>query len=147
MVNHYYISNGGDALGPYETGQLRSMWNTGQITANTLYWNEGSNNWCNITELALGGSGPMATSAAPTATRKPVVASMAFKERNPIRYWVSWIGGIGFGIGFLTGLSNSAGSIGLAGAIAYSVGFAIPMFLLFATIGAVVGLVMKKRRK
>ena len=39
MIAPVYISNGGEALGPYEMSQLRSMWSTGQITANTLYWN------------------------------------------------------------------------------------------------------------
>ena len=30
------------------------MWNTGQITANTLYWNESGNEWRGIAELRLG---------------------------------------------------------------------------------------------
>lgn len=54
MNSPIYISNGGDALGPYEIGQLRSMWNVGQITVNTLYWNEDGNEWRGIAELRLG---------------------------------------------------------------------------------------------
>lgn len=54
MVNVFSISNGGEALGPYEMGQLRSMWNTGQLTANTLYWSEDGNEWRGISELRLG---------------------------------------------------------------------------------------------
>jgi hypothetical protein len=146
MVNSFYISNGGDALGPYEMGQLRSMWNAGQIAANTLYWNEGGNEWRGISELRLGVVEEAPSASLQKATSPPL-AGASLKERNPISYWASWIGGIGFGIGFLTGLSKSAGSIGLVGAIAFSVGFAIPMFLLFAAIGAIVGLVVKKRRK
>ena len=54
MNEAFYISNGGDAQGPYEIGQLRSMWNTGQLTANTLFWNEDGNEWRGISELRLG---------------------------------------------------------------------------------------------
>ena len=54
MTTPVYISNGGDALGPYEMGQLRSMWNAGQLTANTLYWNESGNEWRGIADLRLG---------------------------------------------------------------------------------------------
>lgn len=54
MSSPIFISNGGDALGPYEIGQLRSMWNTGQLTANTLYWSEDGNEWRGIAELRLG---------------------------------------------------------------------------------------------
>ena len=54
MVNVFSISNGGEALGPYEMGQLRSMWNMGQLTANTLYWSEDGNEWRGISELRLG---------------------------------------------------------------------------------------------
>ena len=54
MSGAFYLSNGGDALGPYEISQLRSMWGTGQITANTLYWNADSNEWRGISELRLG---------------------------------------------------------------------------------------------
>lgn len=148
MDNTFYISNGEDALGPYEKGQLRSMWSTGQITANSLYWNEENNEWRNIAELALGGAGPTATSVvSPTATKKPVVASLSFKEKNPMGYWMSWIGGIGFGIAFLAGIAQSIESVGLVRSIAFSIGYGVPWFLIFAAIGAIVGLVVKKRRK
>jgi len=145
MNTPFYISNGGEVQGPYEMGQLRTMWKAGQITADFVYWHEESNEWRSVAQLNLGAE--EAPSAPLQKATNPPLAGASLKERNPISYWASWIGGIGFGIGFLTGLSKSAGSIGLGGAIAYSVGFAIPMFLLFAAIGAIVGLVVKKRRK
>ena len=54
MSSPIFISTGGDAQGPYDMGQLRSMWNTGQLTANTLYWSEDGNEWRGIAELRLG---------------------------------------------------------------------------------------------
>jgi hypothetical protein len=51
-----YISDGGDALGPYARDQLRSMWSSGLITAATLYWKQDSEEWRSVSELDLSGA-------------------------------------------------------------------------------------------
>ena len=147
MNGPVYISNGGDAQGPYEMGQLRSMWNAGQIAADFLYWKEESQEWRSIVELELAEITPPPEQS--THVREGLLHKLGgtTKRETPVRYWMWRLGSIGLFVGFLTGLSKSAGSMGLVGAVAFSVGFAIPMFLLFAAIGAIVGLVVKKRRK
>ena len=74
MNEAFYISNGGDALGPYEIDQLRSMWNSGQITANTLYWNEGKKEWRGISELEMGEK-PKESTPESTQSAEPIVLS------------------------------------------------------------------------
>ncbi len=41
----YYIRQNEEARGPYTIGQLRSMWNAGNLTGDTLYRKEGSDVW------------------------------------------------------------------------------------------------------
>lgn len=142
-----YLSDGQETRGPYAIEQLRSMWSLGQITADCFYWNEGKNEWRSIVELGLGGNLSATGPLAPLSGTNSALARPSYKERNPIGYWVSWIGGIGFFIGFLNGLSKSGASAGTAGSVAFAIGFAIPMFLLFAAVGGIVGLVAKRRGK
>jgi hypothetical protein len=80
-----YISNGGDALGPYEISQLRAMWNAGHITANTLYWDADGNEWRNIAELKLGESPSVAAqSVAPETTEPAAAAALSTEERQDL---------------------------------------------------------------
>lgn len=41
----YYIIEGSETRGPYTTGQLRGMWNTGSITGKTMHCPEGDSEW------------------------------------------------------------------------------------------------------
>jgi hypothetical protein len=48
---NYFIHQGGETYGPYTIGQLRSMWSTGQVTGETLYCEEGGENWLHLRVL------------------------------------------------------------------------------------------------
>jgi hypothetical protein len=48
----YYILQNDETKGPYTVGQLRSMWSSGQITGDTLYCEEGYDNWLHLRGLA-----------------------------------------------------------------------------------------------
>jgi hypothetical protein len=39
------------AKGPFTLGQLRAMWNGGQITRDTLYVVEGGSEWCPLSDI------------------------------------------------------------------------------------------------
>jgi hypothetical protein len=43
-MNHYVLV-GDEQKGPYDMEQLKWMWKTGQITAETSYWREGLTQW------------------------------------------------------------------------------------------------------
>lgn len=88
-----HISDGGEARGPYDLSQLRSMWGQGLITAAALYWREGTDEWKPVSELDLEeieGSGRRRTKSAPKADEA--------KEDGPQRgmtrptYWWVWGG-------------------------------------------------------
>jgi uncharacterized membrane protein YhaH (DUF805 family) len=88
-----HISDGGETRGPYEMGQLRSMWGQGLITAAALYWREGMEEWRPVSELDLeeiGGSVRRGTKSAPRADK--------LKDDGPQRgmtrptYWWVWGG-------------------------------------------------------
>lgn len=42
---NYYLLLNGNQEGPFTFGQLRSMWDQGRITAETMYWQEGMKEW------------------------------------------------------------------------------------------------------
>jgi hypothetical protein len=101
MNTPVYISNGGEALGPYEISQLRSMWSTGQIAANTLYWHEEKQAWCGIAELRLGeiGAQPVArpeTTCQPAATQAEDTAVASKPDSINATQWALVFGVIGF---------------------------------------------------
>lgn len=89
----FHISDGGETRGPYEMGQLRSMWGRGLITAAALYWREGMEEWRPVSELNLeeiGGSRRRGTKSASKAEQA--------KDDGPRRgmtrptYWWVWGG-------------------------------------------------------
>ncbi len=41
----YYLARNGEQAGPYTIGQLRTMWQSGNLTAHTQYWFEGEAAW------------------------------------------------------------------------------------------------------
>jgi hypothetical protein len=47
----YFILRTGAKSGPYTLGQLVSMWKSGNITADTMFWSEASRDWVSIKEL------------------------------------------------------------------------------------------------
>jgi hypothetical protein len=54
MNDQYWIIISDEQRGPYTLTQLRGMWNSGAITANTLYWQQGFEDWhplANIIEV------------------------------------------------------------------------------------------------
>jgi hypothetical protein len=143
----FYISDGGEPLGPYEIAQLRAMWNTGQITADHLYWNESSNDWRGISELALEKAAEAPSEQKPQQTKGILrVLAGTTKRETPVQYWMWRIGSIGLGIGFLMGLQRSA-SLDILGSVAFALGAAMPAFVIFAAVGAVVGRISAWRQK
>lgn len=48
----YFIGQDGETKGPYTIGQLRSMWHAGTITGDTLYCEEGYEDWLHLRVLA-----------------------------------------------------------------------------------------------
>jgi hypothetical protein len=52
-MNKYRIIANGDERGPYTFEQLRSMWSSGQLTTEALYWQEGMTEWESIEGLGL----------------------------------------------------------------------------------------------
>ena len=80
-----FISNGGDALGPYEISQLRAMWNAGHITGNTLYWDADGYEWRNIADLKLGERQSVAAQSLNPETAEPAVdAALSTEERQDL---------------------------------------------------------------
>ena len=45
MNDLYWISSGAEQKGPYTLSQLQSMWRTGSITADALYFQQGFHQW------------------------------------------------------------------------------------------------------
>jgi uncharacterized membrane protein YhaH (DUF805 family) len=91
----FHTSDGGETRGPYEMGQLRSMWGQGLITAAALYWGEGMEEWRPVSELDLeeiGGSRRRGTKSASKAEQ--------VKDDGPQRgmtrptYWAVWGGAL-----------------------------------------------------
>lgn len=53
MNNIYRIYHDGQERGPYTFEQLRSMWSSGQLTADTLYWQDGMTEWKPLHQLGM----------------------------------------------------------------------------------------------
>jgi len=50
-VLHYYLLINDKYQGPYTLEQIHSMWNSGSLTADTLYWTDGLKRWKSIEVL------------------------------------------------------------------------------------------------
>ena len=48
MNDAYYLLVNGAQAGPYALSQLQSMWQMGQLTADSFYWQEGFDDWQSI---------------------------------------------------------------------------------------------------
>ena len=51
LQSPYYVLNGEHILGPYTIGQLRAMWNTGNITGQTMHCKEGDEHWLPLSKI------------------------------------------------------------------------------------------------
>jgi hypothetical protein len=76
----YYILEGDEIKGPYTVGQLRSMWNTGAITVNTLYAAEGYPQWLPMVNLLPQLEPP----AAPPPLLSPQQTEQSSKAGQPL---------------------------------------------------------------
>jgi hypothetical protein len=52
-MTHYRLLIGQDERGPYTFEQLKSMWSSGMITADTHFWTDGMDAWQPIEDLGL----------------------------------------------------------------------------------------------
>ena len=50
--DHYLLLVGAEQRGPYALSQLRTMWRSGSITADSLYWQEGFEEWAPISRIS-----------------------------------------------------------------------------------------------
>jgi TM2 domain-containing membrane protein YozV len=53
MNEHYWLLAGSEQKGPYTLSQLQSMWRAGSITADTLYFQQGLDEWAPISILSI----------------------------------------------------------------------------------------------
>ena len=67
MNDHYWISSGSDQKGPYTLSQLQSMWRAGLITADTLYFQQGFDEWAPISLITDLLDPPKPSSPVPSA--------------------------------------------------------------------------------
>lgn len=51
MDDKYWLTVGSEKRGPYTLGQLRSMWHSGAITSDTLYWQQGFDKWFPLSNI------------------------------------------------------------------------------------------------
>ena len=47
----YYVHINGKVSGPYTLGQLRSMWQSGTVMADTIFWCEGNSDWQSLLSM------------------------------------------------------------------------------------------------
>ncbi|MEI9866677.1 MAG: DUF4339 domain-containing protein [Limisphaerales bacterium] len=76
----YYINQSGENYGPYTFEQLRSMWSAGQVTGDTLYCEEGYEEWLRLSDLLdAQEQPPFLESRAKARGRKPlIIAGIVF---------------------------------------------------------------------
>jgi hypothetical protein len=67
----YYIAQNDETKGPYTIGQLRSMWNAGTITGETLFCQEGYDQWLPLRQLQTELEPPPVASAPPPVYVQP----------------------------------------------------------------------------
>ncbi len=48
----YHLALNGQSAGPFTLAQVQEMWKTGQVSAQTLYWQEGLANWQPLGQIA-----------------------------------------------------------------------------------------------
>lgn len=70
----YFVVLNEEQAGPYTIGQLRSMWQSGAVTAHTLFWHEGEEGWQPLIQVrALLENAPVSAAAdVPVAPKQPI---------------------------------------------------------------------------
>lgn len=53
MTDAYHLALGGQSAGPFTLEQVRGMWQTGRVTAATLFWRPGDPAWQPLGEIAF----------------------------------------------------------------------------------------------
>ena len=71
----YYLLQNDETKGPYTIGQLRAMWNSGVITADTLYCREGWSEWLPL----LGMIRDLEPPAEPPPLPPPVITEQSYQ--------------------------------------------------------------------
>jgi len=106
----YFIIQNEETKGPYTIGQLRAMWNSGAVTGDTLYCEEGYEEWLHLRVLADELEPPAPVSQYAGVARQPsIVRVKATKSRG-----VYIILGLFFG---LLGIHNFYAGHNRAGAL------------------------------
>lgn len=116
----YYLLQNDETKGPYTIGQLRSMWNSGAITGDTFYCEEGYKEWLRLTFIAdqLEGEFP---SSIPVRSPPPIPITAAAQPQNSsgVRKVLGFVclGVIGLFIlvGIFGGIVGDSGSGGSGG--------------------------------
>jgi hypothetical protein len=52
----FYLHRSGQQDGPFASDQIRNMWTNGLITADTLYWHEGLDDWLPVRDFCQSGT-------------------------------------------------------------------------------------------
>jgi len=65
---NYFIIQNEETKGPYTIGQLRSLWNSGAITSQTLYCQEGFSEWLPLSRIIRDLEPPPAMPVPPTSS-------------------------------------------------------------------------------
>jgi len=96
----YYIYYNNHQHGPYVLEQIRGMWNSGTITADTLFWQEGMTDWQEIKHLMLANRPSIPTISLKPNITKPLYknGSDSFHATMPlmIKLAIKAIGGLGW---------------------------------------------------
>jgi hypothetical protein len=73
----YYLGINGESKGPYVKEQILAMWNSGNIQADTLYFNESSNEWKPVADIISELSGSTKSSKSNNLS-EPIPATTTF---------------------------------------------------------------------
>jgi hypothetical protein len=93
------------AKGPFTIGQLRAMWNRGQITTETNYTVDAGESWHHLADI-ISDLEPTPISTPPAKTEVLLVHDSQPRSNTDLFKWLCWIWGIGIlGIGIYGFLS------------------------------------------
>ena len=100
---------GQEQQGPYTLSQLQSMWRNGSVTARTLYWQQGMEQWEPLSMLADCLEPPQQARSYPAALNAPTAPKReSRKSRFSILRVILILVGV---IGLLYSIPNIAGMI------------------------------------
>lgn len=82
MIDAFYIVGNGENRGPFTLRQLQSMWNTGVVTAKTLYWQEGFDEWYPLSTML----DMLEAAHVPYGGTNASTSPASFSQKKRIRY-------------------------------------------------------------